>query len=164
MPKGFPEQTHKNTQRTAMPINNPTKPRMMGTLFRERNSKTIETSSVSGSTNPSLRSGSSEELVKLFRSKQYCWKHWVQNEDRAGGVFSLYRARSIAAHCMHLPKFASGELVLGMKPPITSAWAWSKNSCVWFCENSNLLVGYWKWEGGHQWSLTGNEEHKSRIT
>jgi hypothetical protein len=121
-------------QATATAINKPTNPRMMATLFRDRNLKTIETSPGSGSTNSRLRFGSSEELVMLFGSKQYCWKHCVQNEERDRGGTTLYRARSIAAHCMHLPKFGSDALVLGTKPPMTFAWAWSRKSWVCFVE------------------------------
>ncbi len=105
-----------------MQINKPINPRMMGTLFRDRNPKVPESPSGSGLTKLSLRLGSAEELVRLFGSKQYCWKHCVQNDERARSGFTLYRARSTAAHCKHLPKFGSGELVLGMKPPMAFAW------------------------------------------
>jgi len=86
----------------------------------------------SGLTNANLRLGSSEALVRLFESKQYCWKHCVQKDERARGGFTWYRARSMAAHCRHLPKFGSGEFVLGKKPPMTFAWTWSRKSSVCF--------------------------------
>src|SRR6267154_1446445 len=108
------------------------KPRMMGILFCDKKSKTTEKSRGFGLTNLSWRPGSSDMLVWLFGSKQYCWKHCVQNEDRSRVGFTLYRARSMATHCMHLPKFGSGELVLGMKPPMAFAWTWSRNSWVCF--------------------------------
>jgi hypothetical protein len=114
-----------------MAVNKQINPRMMVTLFRDRNCQTVESSSGSGSANSYLRLGSSEELVKLFGLKQYCWKHCVQNEERDRGGTTLYRARSIAAHCMHLPKFGSAELVLGTKPPMTFACVWSRKS--WVC-------------------------------
>jgi hypothetical protein len=107
------------------------KPRMMAILFRDKKLKTRDMPRGSGLADPSRRPGSSVMFVRLFGSKQYCWKHCAQNEDRSRREFILYRARSMATHCMHLPKFGSGELVLGMKPPMAFAWTWSRNNSVY---------------------------------
>jgi hypothetical protein len=119
-----------NAETAAIERATKTKPRMMGTLLVARKPVTAETPSGSGSTKLSLRFGSSDTLVRLFGSKQYCWKHCVQMGERAAGGLTLYRARSMAMHCMHLPKFGSGEFVLGTKPPMVFVWTWSSKRRV----------------------------------
>jgi len=116
------KQTHKNAEIAVTTIARPTKPNMKPTLFLDRKVFTAEKPCGSGSTNTSLRPGSAFTLVRFFESKQYCWKHRVQKAERSIGGLARYRARSIAAHCRHLPKSGSGEFVLGRKPPIVFAW------------------------------------------
>ena len=115
--------THRNAQ--IAPTTNPaaTNPATIDTLLPDKNPERADTPCGSGSTNTNLRPGScTAALVRLFGSKQYCAKQAWQNAERGrGGFVLLKRARSIAAHCVHLPKLGSGALVPGRKPPITFA-------------------------------------------
>jgi hypothetical protein len=124
------ERTHKHVETAAMASTNTTKLRMSAILPFDRKLVTAATPCGSGSTKLSLRPGNADTLVRLFGSKQYCWKHCVQIEERARGGLMLYRTRSIAIHCRHLPKSGSGEFVLGTKPPMMFAWTWSRKSSV----------------------------------
>lgn len=115
-------ETHKNAQMAPMTSAKKMKPKMIPTLPCDRKFERADRPCGSGSIKTNLRPGSSEELVVLSGLKQYWVKHCVQKSERARGGLVWYRARSMAAHCRHLPKFGSGEFVLGTKPLMTLAW------------------------------------------
>lgn len=124
-PKEAKTTTHKKPINPTSSTTNATPPPMNAYSLSLKNCSTFEIPVGDGFTNANFLPMINDPLGGVAGSKQYLEKQLTQKSEREGAGESLYRDRSIAAHCRQAPQSGSGAVDLERNPETTFVCTWS---------------------------------------